>query len=131
MSDLITDVSKTAVFQATFSGCSGLTGSIPNGLFGNSSGTIGFATFDRTFTYCSGLTGFIPENLFGYSLEKISDYSFRQTFAGCKNLIGPSAKINGKYLYEIWPDATTTQVGSMYRQATGLTDYADIPSTWK
>jgi hypothetical protein len=46
-------------------------------------------------------------------------------------LTGPSAKINGQYLYEIWPDATATQVRAMYCGATGLSDCADIPSNWK
>ena len=27
---------------------------------------------------------------------------------------GPSAKIDGKYLYEIWPDATAEQVGVLW-----------------
>jgi hypothetical protein len=35
------------------------------------------------------------------------------------------------HLYEVWPSATTTQVGVMYKNATGLTDYASIPANWK
>ena len=41
------------------------------------------------------------------------------------------AKSNGKYLYEIWPDATKAQVGKAYEGTTGLSDYADIPTQWK
>ncbi|MBQ1997568.1 MAG: hypothetical protein II238_03915, partial [Alphaproteobacteria bacterium] len=79
----------------------------------------------------SGLTGNIPENLFGNLSGTPVANMFSSTFRGCRNLTGDSVKINGEYLYEIWPDATSGQVGSMYRGVTGLTDYADIPSSWK
>ncbi|MBD5400845.1 hypothetical protein HDR61_03835, partial [bacterium] len=56
---------------------------------------------------------------------------FASMFYGCTSLTGASAKINGKYLYEIWPDATTNRVGSCYSGDTGLDDYADIPAEWQ
>ena len=122
---------KQAMFDGTFSGCAGLSGNIPDGLFGYISGTPANTMFYYTFRGCSGLTGSIPENLFGILSGAPATSMFGVTFMGCSGLTGPSAKINGQYLYEIWPDATTTQVVGMYRGATGLTDYADIPSTWK
>jgi hypothetical protein len=68
-------------------------------------------------------------------LEKISgalaSSMFVYAFNKCSGLTGASPKINGQYLYEIWPDATKGQVGVMYRGASGLIDYADIPSNWK
>ena len=120
-----------SLFQHTFNGCSNLTGNIPSNLFGKLYGQAYRWTFYGTFAGCSGLTGSIPENLFGDIYGDLSNNTFSATFSACSGLTGSSAKINGKYLYEIWPDATATQVGAMYRQATGLTDYADIPTAWK
>ncbi|MBP3545361.1 MAG: hypothetical protein J6J82_03585 [Alphaproteobacteria bacterium] len=120
-----------SLFQHTFNGCSNLTGNIPSNLFGKLYGQAYRWTFYGTFAGCSGLTGSIPENLFGDIYGDLSKNTFSATFSACSGLTGPSAKINGQYLYEIWPDATTDQVGSMYSRATGLTDYADIPSNWK
>ena len=37
--------------------------------------------------------------------------------------------MNGKYLYDIWP--TYSGATSTYRGCTKLTDYADMPATWK
>ena len=122
---------KQSMFESTFYGVYNLTGSIPDKLFGNLYGNPASNMFNSTFNQCSGLIGEIPENLFGNISGDAQNNMFRQTFQGCSGLTGSSAKINGKYLYEIWPDATATQVGIMYRGATGLTDYADIPSTWK
>jgi hypothetical protein len=87
--------------------------------------------FFNTLSGCKGLTVAIPENLFGEISGAPAGSMFYATFNGCSKLMGDSPKINGQYLYEIWPDATSTQVGSMYRGATGLTDYADMPSSWK
>ena len=122
---------KQSMFESTFYGVYNLTGSIPDKLFGNLYGNPASNMFNSTFNQCSGLIGEIPENLFGNISGDAQNNMFRQTFQGCSGLTGSSAKINGKYLYEIWPVATATQVGIMYRGATGLTDYADIPSTWK
>ena len=41
------------------------------------------------------------------------------------------ARMNGQYLYEIWPNAMWLQVSGMYYNATGLSDYSSIPSAWK
>ncbi len=146
------------MFNRTFYGCSGLT-SIPAGLFANLTGAPASFMFYGTFAYCTGLTSIhaglfagicdapassmfqetfygcskltsIPENLFGNISGTAKDYMFYQTFTNCTSLTGPSARINGKYLYEIWPSATTSQVGDMYRNATGLSDYLHIPVAW-
>ena len=148
------------MFDSTFEECSGLTGAIPDGLFGNLSGAPAAAMFHETFSGCSKLTSIpenlfagisgapasymfyytfsncsglisIPENLFGNISGTAQSYMFYGTFDGCTSLTGPSARINGQYLYEIWPDATSSQVGYMYYNATGLSDYATMPTVWK
>ena len=119
-----------SMFAFTFEGCSGLTGAIPDGLFGNLTGAPAKSMFQNTFNGCSGLTS-IPENLFGNISGTAQDYMFYQTFFKCTSLTGPSARINGQYLYEIWPSAASSQVGDMYFNATKLSDYSSIPSAWK
>ena len=117
------------MFEFTFYGCSGLTGAIPDGLFGNLTGAPASSMFYNTFYGCSGLTS-IPENLFGNISGTAQTYMFYQTFSNCTSLTGPSARINGQYLYEIWPNQTQLQVGGMYKNATGLSDYPYIPVEW-
>lgn len=57
---------------------------------------------------------------------------FVYTFYGCGSLTGPSARnSDGTPLYKVFPNATTNNVRYMYRGATELSDYADIPATWK
>ena len=132
-SDLFAGISGAParyMFQNTFDGCSGLTGAIPDGLFGNLTGAPAERMFDSTFYGCSKLTS-IPENLFGNISGTAQNYMFYYTFSNCTSLTGPSARINGQYLYEIWPDATSIQVNDMYYNATGLSDYSSIPSAWK
>ena len=119
----------TLMFGTTFSGCSGLT-SIPDDLFAGISGAPASGMFQSTFSGCSGLTS-IPENLFGNISGTAQSFMFLETFYNCTSLTGPSARINGQYLYEIWPDTTWSQVGDMYQNATGLSDYSSIPSDWK
>ena len=131
--DLFRGISGTplyGVFYRTFSGCSGLTGAIPENLFSGIYGAPSGGMFYYTFFGCKGLTS-IPENLFGDISGTAKTAMFAGMFSGCAGLQGESAKINGKYLYNIWPDATSTQVDDMYYNATGLDDYADIPSVWK
>ena len=118
----------TNIFFATFSECTGLT-SIPDGLFSGISGAPAEGMFYQTFYGCSGLTS-IPENLFGNISGTAQKRMFFHTFYNCTSLTGPSARINGQYLYEIWPDATSGQVGYMYSGATGLDDYCIIPTVW-
>ena len=117
------------MFSGTFYGCSGLT-SIPDGLFGNLTGAPAEGMFFSTFDGCSKLTS-IPENLFGNISGTAQNFMFYRTFSHCTSLTGPSARINGQYLYEIWPDTTWSQVDSMYQNATKLDDYSSIPSAWK
>ena len=130
-SDLFAGLNGTStgnLFNATFLNCKYLEGPIPAGMFGKLYGTPASYFFRQTFNGCSNLTGSIPENLFGdISGEPQGSGFFSYTFRGCKKLTGTSAKINGKYLYEIWPEIET----NMYSGATGLTDYADIPTAWK
>jgi hypothetical protein len=55
---------------------------------------------------------------------------FTDTFNSCFSLTGPSARINGRYLYDIWPDARPQQVSNTYLNCEGLSDYNCIPSIW-
>ena len=113
------------MFYSTFHGCSGLT-SIPENLFAGISGAPAIFMFQNTFLGCSGLTS-IPENLFaGISGAPVA-FMFYSTFNGCTSLTGPSARINGKYLYEIWPNADGNTVAYMYYGCTNLSDYNQIP----
>ena len=107
-----------------------MTGSIPENLFAGISGNSAWDMFERTFNGCSGLTGKIPENLFGNISGTAKTSMFCQTFHNCTSLTGPSARINGQYLYEIWPDADGGQVGEMYNECTGLSDYSSILYPW-
>ncbi|MCL2017455.1 MAG: hypothetical protein FWG80_01610 [Alphaproteobacteria bacterium] len=127
----LTGVPASEMFQGTFSGCSGLTGSIPAGLFGNLTGAPASYMFSSTFQGCSGLTS-IPDGLFdGITGAEQSDM-FRGTFSGCTGLRGQSAKSDGQYLYEKWPDVSVQATGC-YGGGTwqNLDDAASIPSTWR
>ena len=132
-SDLFAGISGAPaedMFASTFSGCSGLTGAIPDGLFVGISGAPASAMFDSTFHDCSGLTS-IPENLFGNISGTAKSSMFYETFYNCTSLTGPSARINGQYLYEIWPSVTGLYVLNMYAGCIGLSDYSSIPYPWK
>ena len=132
-SDLFAGISgapASSMFYGTFYGCSGLTGAIPDGLFSGISGAPAERMFYQTFHRCSGLIS-IPENLFGNISGTAQSGMFFNTFANCTSLTGPSARINGQYLYEIWPNATSDQVGDMYYGASKLSDYSTMPTVWK
>ena len=70
--------------------------------------------------------------LFGDISGDMATSMFTAAFDGCTKLAGPSARNpDGEYLYNQFPSATTTQVKIMYRGATRLSDYDDIPTAWK
>lgn len=70
--------------------------------------------------------------VFGNLSGTLASSVFVYTFYGCGSLTGPSARNpDGTPLYKVFPDATTNNVRYMYRGATELSDYADIPATWK
>lgn len=125
----VSGVPSMNMFNGTFRNCTGLT-SIPENLFAGISGAPATTMFSDTFSGCSSLTS-IPENLFGDISGPAASLMFDHMFFDCVNLTGPSARINGKYLYEIWPDLASTSRSYIYYNCTGLTDYANIPSTWK
>ena len=102
---------------------------IPDGLFAGIQGAPAANMFRYTFSGCDQLQS-IPENLFGNISGPAANNMFSYTFAGCSSLTGPSARINGQYLYEIWPNVSTTKPRT-YEDATGLSDYGQIPYYWK
>ena len=118
-----------SMFYNTFTGCSGLTGTVPAGLFATFSGAPAQRMFNKTFYNCNQLTG-IDSGVFGELSGDAQAGMFEEMFNRATALRGPSAKIGSKYLYEIWPDATSAQVGKMYSGANGLSDYNCIPSAW-
>ena len=114
-----------SMFNETFS-ISGLT-SIPADLFAGISGAPAASMFDGTFG-STQITS-IPENLFAGISGPAADRMFYSTFYDCTSLTGPSARTNGQYLYEIWPDISHDM--NTYSGATGLSDYDQIPDNWK
>ena len=100
---------------------------IPADLFAGIQGAPAERMFDETFYNCSELQS-IPENLFAGISGPAATDMFAGTFVFCFSLTGPSARTNGQYLYEIWPDVSNLQT---YMGATGLSDYDQIPSNWK
>ena len=115
------------MFYGTFFSCIGLT-SIPAGLFAGISGAPAKGMFELTFRSCRGLTS-IPENLFGNISGTAQSHMFDGMFMGCTSLTGPSARINGQYLYEIWPDETYDY--GPYIECAGLSDYSTMPALWR
>ena len=108
-----------------------MTGSIPENLFAGISGNPAQNMFKSTFYNCGGLTS-IPEKLFGNISGPAQSNMFLRTFYNCTSLTGPSARINGQYLYEIWPDAFMYYDGyGAYYGCTGLSDYSTMPSSWR
>lgn len=93
-------------------------------------GPVKRGVFGSTFGGCYGL-GSIPEDLFaGIDINApLAEDVFAYTF-GFSGLTDPAARINGRYLYEIWPDATYAQVRNMYSGSTELSDYNCIPTAW-
>ena len=117
------------MFYGTFEDCSSLT-EIPENLFAGISGPEADYMFARTFKNCSALTS-IPEHLFD-DLDTDGSYkseAFYHTFYNCTSLSGPSARINGQYLYKIWPYISFRQ--QTYYNDTKLSDYDSIPSYWR
>ncbi|MFQ6744581.1 MAG: hypothetical protein ACLRFN_01200, partial [Alphaproteobacteria bacterium] len=125
----ISGAPASSMFDSTFYGCSGLIGAIPAGLFAGISGKGAFTMFNQTFYGCSGLTS-ISENLFG-NISDVSNNMFDGMFMGCTSLTGPSARINGQYLYEIWPNLNFSYIHGPYYGCTGLSDYSTMPKEWR
>ncbi len=119
-----------SMFAQTFVDCHGIT-EIPSDLFAGISGAPAAHMYNATFQRCTNITE-IPVGLFGDISGDMAASMFAATFDDCTKLAGPSARNpDGEYLYNQFPDATTTQVKIMYRGATGLSDYDDIPTAWK
>ncbi len=126
----ITGAPAEEMFYGTFYGLSKLRGEIPTGTFAGISGQPAPGMFNQTFANCSKLSS-LGENIFGNLSGTAQSNMFYRMFYGDKKLTGYAAKINGQYLHEIWPNATTAQVGGMYGSCNKLSDYRSIPSTWR
>ena len=99
---------------------------IPADLFAGIRGAPVFRMFAETFNN-TDITS-IPENLFAGISGPAATDMFSFTFANCTSLTGPSARTNGQYLYEIWPDVDSMWT---YTRASKLSDYDQIPDNWK
>ena len=118
-----------SMFESTFSACSGLT-EIPEKLFAGISGAPAIRMFYDTFRDCTNLTGEIPVGLFGNLSGTPASAMFLETFYNCSGLTGKSARNpDGTPLYDVFPTATTDEVGGMY-VGTCLADNASIPDDW-
>ena len=122
-------------FNFTFYNCESIT-EIPEGLFDKCTEV---TSFIGTFAECASLTN-IPEELF----DKCTKVTiFEGTFYGCTALTGESPyttiNVDGTdvkvHLYErsSYPEhfTTPTDNGKAYYNCTGLSDYANIPASWK
>lgn len=116
-------------FAGAFMYCELLT-EIPSVLFDGISGQPGDYMFYSMFEGSYSLTQ-IPDDLFDGLSGDLGQGTFNYMFASCSDLSGDSAKIDGRYLYQVWPNATAEQVGGMYSDTGGLSDYGNIPSAWK
>lgn len=128
----IPEPSKNSFINVTeaydiFSGCSSLTGSIPENLFKGASKitSFGLSWGAGTFAYCKNLTGSIPEKLFEDCVNA-TDFCF--TFYGCSGLTGkiPSnlfknctkaTKFSGSHL--------NNTGGGVFEKCTGITEIGD------
>ena len=84
-------------FASVFSGCTNLTGPIPNGLFDGIYGAPRASMFQNTFSGCANLgrdsvggtpTYGIPSGLFGNLTGDPAYHMFESTFSGCSGLTG-------------------------------------------
>ena len=116
-------------FAGAFMYCDALT-SIPETLLDGITGDIDEYMFYSMFEGAERLSN-IPNGMFDGLTGGLKTGVFSYMFSDCYGLSGNSAKINGEYLYNRWPDATSEQVGGMYMNDTGLTDFTNIPSVWK
>lgn len=116
-------------FAGAFMYCDALT-TIPETLFDGITGNVDDYMFYSMFEGAERLSE-IPNELFDGLTGELKTGVFKYMFSDCYGLGGDSAKINGEYLYNRWPNATTEQVGGMYMNDTGLSDYSAIPDTWK
>ncbi len=123
---------KRPCFYQIFYECTNLTGKIPDNLFADISGAPGSNMYAEAFSGDTGLTGEIPLGLFGNLSGSPAYNMFYRTFYNCSGLTGNSAQNpDGTPLYDVFPTATSDQVGGMYLGATGLSDYSEIPDNWK
>ena len=121
---------KRPRFYRIFYECTNLTGKIPDNLFADISGAPGSYMYAEAFCGDTGLTGEIPLGLFGNLSGSPANNMFSRTFNNCSGLTGASARNpDGTPLYEVFPSATSYQVGGMYT-GTCLSDNASIPTAW-
>ncbi|MBR2342476.1 MAG: hypothetical protein IKA73_03390 [Alphaproteobacteria bacterium] len=100
-------------------------------LFAGISGTPTNSLYQWTFSGCDELSLPLPDGMFGNLTGDLGSYTFGNTFLNSDNMTGSSARdANGRYLYEVWPDATWGQVEGMYCNGSQYTDMDNIPGAW-
>jgi hypothetical protein len=91
---------------------------IPAGLFVNNPALV---SVDSIFSRCTALTS-IPDGLFTKAKNpKISN--FRNAFSDCTGLTGAAP--------DLWNRYPSADGRYCFRNCTGLSNYASIPSNWK
>ena len=110
-------------FSGCFSGCTSLTGSIPENLFASNTAV---TTFDYCFYDCSGLTS-IPANLFA-SNTAVTNFSW--CFCGCRRLTSIPENLFAKntavtdFSYCFWGCRSLTSISeTLFANNTAVTDF--------
>ena len=143
--NLFSNCTEVTSMKQTFGGCEGLTGEIPEKLFINCTRVKDFCA---TFIYCTKLSGSIPDKLFINSKE-VND--FASVFQGCKSITGEipenlfdscsyvtsfarafyaCTNITGK-APALWERENVTGYDACFRGCNKLSNFAEIPETWK
>jgi len=128
---------QAKVFNNTFYQCTGLTGSVPAMLFGTFTGNPGASSnmFAGTFYQDRGLTG-IEDGIWDLTgmTATITDATlFSTMFQGCTSITGvPAPTIAAGNATTLWGFfSKITGTVSAFKNVTGLTNYANVPTNWK
>ena len=110
---------KVSNFNGTFYNC-GSIATIPVDLFRYNTGV---TSFNSTFAHCKNII--LPPIIFNLStLNIVTDFSYFMD-------ITSTSDSNSGTIQDIWNYATSATHSSTFRNQTGLSDYATIPTSWK
>lgn len=131
----LSGAAASKMFNNTFYQCKGLTGSVPAGLFGTFTGAPQASMFAGTFYQCSGLTSIDDGiwDLTGMGNGTTDATTFSTMFQGCTSISGvPAPTIAAGNATTMWAYfSKITAAVSAFKNVTGLTNYASIPTIWK